>query len=153
VCQRKRLCAAAARLYREAIAAKPDLASGHRYNAACAAALAGCGAGEDVAKLTDAARAGLRQQALDWLRADLDASRGQLDKEPATARPVVAGRMQHWLRDPDFAGVRGPEALARLPEAERHDWQRLWQNVEALGHRAAGRAPAAATEAAGGQQR
>jgi hypothetical protein len=25
--------------------------------------------------------------------------------------------------------VRGPDALARLPEAERGDWQRLWANA------------------------
>ena len=124
--------AAAARLSREAIAAKPDLAATVlRYNAACAAALAGCGAGEDAAKLTDAERAGLRRQALDWLRADLDAWRGLLDKEPTKARPTVAQTMRHWLRDPDFNGVRGPDALARLPEAERAGWRTLWADVAA----------------------
>jgi hypothetical protein len=25
--------------------------------------------------------------------------------------------------------VRQPEALAKLPEAERHQWQKLWQDV------------------------
>jgi hypothetical protein len=40
--------------------------------------------------------------------------------------------MQHWLGDPDFNGVRGPDALAKLPEAERLKWQRLWEQVEAL---------------------
>ncbi len=40
--------------------------------------------------------------------------------------------MQHWQQDKDFAGVRGPKALARLPEAERHEWQKLWQDVAAL---------------------
>jgi len=29
----------------------------------------------------------------------------------------------------DFAGVREPEALARLPEAERQSWQELWRRV------------------------
>src|SRR5262249_17904089 len=127
--QMKHLYASAARLYREAIAARPDLVAspgnGLRYNAACAAALAGCGAGEDAAKLTDAERAGLRKQARDWLRADLDAWR----RLPDQARPAVAKTMQHWLRDPDFNGVRGPDALAKLPEAERKDWQELWADV------------------------
>jgi serine/threonine protein kinase/tetratricopeptide (TPR) repeat protein len=131
VCQKKRLYAAAARLYREAISAKPDLVAspvkGVRYNAACAAALAGCGTGEGAAKLSEAERAGFRKQALDWLRADLDLRRGQLDKEPAQ----VAEKMQHWLIDPDFNGVRGPDALARLPEAERERWQKLWADVAA----------------------
>jgi hypothetical protein len=37
--------------------------------------------------------------------------------------------MQHWLKDTDFAGVRGPEALAKLPETERRAWQKLWSDV------------------------
>ena len=42
-----------------------------RYNAACAAALAGSGRGHDTGKLKDDELARLRKQALDWLRADL----------------------------------------------------------------------------------
>jgi hypothetical protein len=30
------------------------------------------------------------------------------------------------------AGVRGAESLARLPEAERQAWQKLWDDVAAL---------------------
>ena len=44
--------------------------------------------------------------------------------------------MQHWLRDADFGGVRGPDALARLPAMERPAWQKLWEEVEALRQRA-----------------
>jgi len=147
VCEKKHLYAAAASLYREAIAAKPDLvaspSNGVRYNAACAAALAGCGAGEDAARLTDAERARLRKQALDWMRADHDAWRGLLDKDPAKARPVVAELMQGWLRDGDFASVRGPDALANLPDAERKDWQKLWADVAEALRRAGDRPPQA----------
>jgi len=39
-------------------------------------------------------------------------------------------------RDRDFAGVRGDEALAKLPEAERHEWRKLWQDVAELERRA-----------------
>jgi Flp pilus assembly protein TadD len=131
---------AAARLYGEAIAAEPAVvaspANGRRYNAACAAALAGCGAGEAGAKLNDAESAGLRRQALEWLRADLDAWRSLLDKEPDKIRPKVAQQMQHWLRDADFNGVRGPDALAKLREAERVQWQKLWADVAATEARA-----------------
>jgi hypothetical protein len=45
--------------------------------------------------------------------------------------------MQRWQDDADFAGVRGVEALGRLPAAERPDWQKLWQAVEELRQRAA----------------
>ena len=78
----------------------------------------------------------LRRQALAWLRADLKAWSQQLDRDPDKARPRVVKAMQHWQGDPDFAGVRGPEALARLPAVERQEWQTLWEDVAALRRRA-----------------
>jgi serine/threonine-protein kinase len=136
----KHLDAAAARLYGEAFAADPkraeDLQAGHRYNAACAATLAGCGQGQDAAGLDDKERGQLRRQALDWLTSDLQAWHRLLEKEPDKARPVVAQQLQHWLYDPDFNGMRGAEALARLPEAERQPWQQLWGEVQQLLDRA-----------------
>src|SRR5204862_7263241 len=72
----KHLNASAARFYLSAFEAQPDLAANrdrsHRYHAACAAVLAGCGQGEDAVRLDEPERARLRQQALDWLRADLE---------------------------------------------------------------------------------
>jgi tetratricopeptide (TPR) repeat protein len=131
----KRSNRAAARFYEEAFAADPKLASdldaAHRYNAACAAALAGCGQGGDTDKLDVTERARLRREALDWLRADLDAWRRLRDREPDQARSAAAVTqvLQHWLVDPDLASVRGPEALAKLPEAEQRAWQALWSGV------------------------
>jgi WD40 repeat protein/serine/threonine protein kinase len=137
----KELYAASARWYGEAFAAQAaladDLDSGHRYNAACAAALAGCGQGNDAEGLGDEERARLRRQALDWLRADLQAWGRLLDKDPGKG-PAAVQTLHHWLEDPDFAGVRGAEAVARLPETDRADWEKLWQEVEALRQRAAG---------------
>jgi hypothetical protein len=40
--------------------------------------------------------------------------------------------LQHWLGDADFNGMRGPDALAKLPQAERGAWQRLWEEVAGL---------------------
>jgi tetratricopeptide (TPR) repeat protein len=37
-----------------------------------------------------------------------------------------------WQTDPALASVRDPAALARLPAAERQQWQRLWADVAAL---------------------
>jgi hypothetical protein len=137
----KKRYAASLCFYREAFAEMPkladDLKAQHRYNAACAAALAGCGQGKDADKVDSKERARLRQQALDWLRADLKAYRQVLEKLAGKADPVIAQRIQHWLQDEDFAGVRGAEALGKLPEAERKEWQKLWQEVEALRQRAA----------------
>ena len=50
----------------------------------------------------------------------------------------VIQKLAHWLEGTDFNGVRGEKALAGLPEAERADWQKLWQEVEALRQWAAG---------------
>jgi hypothetical protein len=52
-----------------------------------------------------------------------------LDKEPDKVRPVLVQQMRHWLVDTDFAGVRGPQALDKLPAAERQPWQKLWDDA------------------------
>jgi serine/threonine-protein kinase len=134
-----------ARLYAEAFRADPkpaeDMIPGHRYNAACAAALAGYGQGKDDPPPGEAARAELRQQALDWLKADLAARGRMLDAGDPKARAYVAWTLQHWKKDNDLAGVRDPAALARLPEAERKPWQALWADVDALLARAQGGQP------------
>ena len=117
-----------------------------RYDAACAATLACCGQGKDADKLDSEERARLRQQALDWLRADLKAYRQVMEKSAGKAGPEITLQMQHWLKDADFAGVRGSESLSKLPEAERKDWQKLWEEVESL-RQSAAKQPKAARSA------
>jgi hypothetical protein len=124
--------AAAARLYTGAFTAHPHLLDGpstrNRYRAACAAAMAGSGQGRDATDLDEATRVAFRRQALDWLRAELEARRRLLAKEPGKVL-AVARDLQDWLWDSPFAGLRGPDALARLPEAERQEWQELWTDI------------------------
>jgi hypothetical protein len=127
--------AAAVRFYAEAFDAQPawaeDLQAGHRYNAACAAALAGCGQGKDPPP-GDEARARLRRRALRWLRADLAAWRERLARGPAAVRATVVERLRHWRQDSDLGGVRDKGPLARLPAEERQEWQKLWADVKDL---------------------
>jgi hypothetical protein len=143
LCQQpyKQLNAAAARFYTEAFAADSkvlgDLRAPHGYSAACAAALAGCGRGTDAAGLDDAERSRLRRQALTWLRAQLAEWHKWSDGGEAKPRADTQQAMTIWLGDTNLARVRGPTALAGLPEAERRDWEKLWQEVEELGKRAA----------------
>jgi tetratricopeptide (TPR) repeat protein len=136
LCHYKGLYAAAARLWAEALLADPKLANDrqkrHRYNAACAAALAGCGRGKDDPPPDESARTRLRQQALDWLKAELAAWSGMWEKGPSQAGQEITRKLRHWKVDPDLAGVRDPEALARLPEPERRRWQALWAAVDEL---------------------
>ncbi len=135
LCLAKKLDAAAARLYAEALAANPRLAEDrrtqHPYNAACAAALAGCGQGEDDPAPDEAGRAKLRGQALDWLKAELAAWTRLLDHDGRSAKFIVQ-TLKHWKADPDLAGVRDAEELAKRPEAERPSWRALWDEVDRL---------------------
>jgi hypothetical protein len=139
----KQLNAAAARFYADAFTAEPklaeDLRTRHRYNAACAAVVAGCGRGKDADKLDEREQARLRRQGLAWLRADLAARSKSLKRDGAKVQPVVRQTMQQWLADTNFAGVRDPKALAKLPEAERQDWQKLWADVQELLAKAGGK--------------
>jgi tetratricopeptide (TPR) repeat protein len=122
-------------LYVAAFAADPKLADtlkgGHRYHAACSAALA-AGKGEDAARLDDKERTRLRQQALDWLNADLAIYKTLMASGPANVRLLVQQRLKHWQKDSDLAGLRDKAALAELPTAEREQWQRLWAEVAVL---------------------
>jgi tetratricopeptide (TPR) repeat protein len=130
----KQLYATSTRLSQEAFAAQPMLADGlgahHGYNAARAAALAGCGQGKDQPRPDQAKRGAWRKQALAWLRADLVTYAKLVEGGPAQARAAVGQRLEHWRQDPDLAGVRDAAALAHLPEAERDRWRRLWAEVE-----------------------
>jgi Flp pilus assembly protein TadD len=136
LCQQyKKRYAAAARFYGDAFTTDPRLANDlryHRYNAACAAALAAAGQGEDAAKLPDKLQARLRQQALGWLQEDLAAWKKVAENGPAQARALVQKTLQHWQQDPDLASLRDKAALAKLPEAERQAWQKLWADVDAM---------------------
>jgi serine/threonine protein kinase/Tfp pilus assembly protein PilF len=129
VCRARKLHHAAARLYADAFA-DPKLAdeekASHRYAAACCAALAASARGEDAARLDDEARAGLRKQALDWLRADLTVlTAGEV------GRSRVARVLRHWQTDPDLFGIRDKAALDKLPVNEQKAFAQLWANVAA----------------------
>jgi tetratricopeptide (TPR) repeat protein len=135
----------AIRLYEAAFKAEPNLAEhwdkGHRYNAACAAALAGAGQGAEAAKLPEDEKASLRRTARDWLQAELGAVRKKLDEGRALVVMQAERRLTHWQQDTDLAGVRDSEKLDGLPEAERKAWQALWADVAGLLQKARKRFP------------
>ena len=128
--------AAAASLYADAFAVSPpapdDTGSTHRYTAACAAALAGCGRGEGGATLGEADRARWRGQAREWLRADLAGWARTLESGPESDRLLVRRRLAHLWADPDLAVLFDHDALDRLPPAERQECRTLWGEVDAL---------------------
>jgi tetratricopeptide (TPR) repeat protein len=143
LCQNyKKLYATSAAWYAEAFAVEPraaeDLMARHRYDAACAAALAGNGTGHDAGKLTELERTRLRQQALDWLRADLELWRQRAQAGKPQDRQVARTALGHWQRDTDLAAVRDAASLRKLSVQEQQAWRQLWADVAELLKRAAG---------------
>jgi tetratricopeptide (TPR) repeat protein len=94
-----------------------------RYAAACAAVKASTGEGQPG----EPVRESRRRQALDWLQAIL-LERAKLLQDAA----AVDWSVSAWQTDPALDGVRDPASLAKLPAAERDEWQRLWLEVAAF---------------------
>ena len=142
-CQFQGRHAAAARLYADAFAADPKLAEDvkaeTRYRAACSAAVAGSGGGADGAGLSEPERARWRQQAREWLRLDLAAWKKWLEAATPADRAEAQKPLARWRENPDLAGLREPEALDKLPPAERQECRALWSDLDAQLKRA--RAP------------
>ncbi len=128
--------ALAARWFGEALerdaAPAVDRRMQHAYNAACCAALAGCGQGLDDSPPDEAAREKLRGQALTWLDAELDRWTKDLESATAEIRVVVARTLKHWQTDKDLAGIREAAEMAKLPESERTAFDALWKRVNEL---------------------
>jgi tetratricopeptide (TPR) repeat protein len=135
--------ATSARLYAEAFDADPnsvgEIRAEIRYSAACAAVQAGCGQGKDASKPDAAECARLRGRAVAWLRADLSGWLTEMKTGTKSSRNGVIYEMEWWQQDPALACVRGDQALAKLPEAERHEWHGLWEEVEELRQQAWGK--------------
>jgi serine/threonine-protein kinase len=125
-----------ARLYTDAFQADPKLVetvdTRHRYDAACSAALASAGKGDDKLPLNEPAKARWREQAIDWLRADLVFWTKQAQSADPMARSRVSQTLQGWKTETDLAGIRDETALQALPEDERKACRALWAEVEAL---------------------
>jgi tetratricopeptide (TPR) repeat protein len=119
--------------YEEAIRLDPNIEGVYHaldaclYPAACAAVRAAVGEGTDKSPLSAPERAGLRRKALQRLRASLELKGKRLKDSKLTASSLVT-----WQADPALASVRDQAALAKLPDAEREEWQRLWADVATL---------------------
>ena len=139
LCLYKRLNVAAARLYTQAFAADAKLAErvrpSNRFYAACAAALAGAGQGDDAGQVDDKGRAELRGQAVVWLRAELAAWAGRLKDDP---KAVAEARraLSYFKTTSDLASLRDADAVDKLPDDERDACHKLWADVDALLRRA-----------------
>ncbi len=136
LCLVKGFPAAAARLYAEAFDLHPGSAmeafGDPRLHAARAAALAGCGRGNDGASLAEPERQRWRRQALVWIEADCFVRRQDLKGENRSQQAAARTRLGTWRWLTDLAPLREPAELQKLPEAERRDWQALWAGLDDL---------------------
>jgi WD40 repeat protein/serine/threonine protein kinase/tetratricopeptide (TPR) repeat protein len=146
VCKRQHRYVAATRFYTDAFIADPSLAddvgAGHRYDALCCSLWATAGLGTDADKLDDPQRTRLRQQALAWARSDLDMWRKRVDssldrypagiRDPDVDRYLALAALKRWRTDPDLAGIRDPDAVAKLPEEQRQACEQLWAAVASV---------------------
>ena len=123
-----------ARLFAGAFQADPklaeDMTAHNRYNAACAAARAAAGKGDDKPPLSEPEQARWRKQALDWLKADLAHWTRQARSGPPQAKAIVKPTLDHWKADAALAAIRDEDSLTRLPEDERKAGRSLWAEVE-----------------------
>jgi serine/threonine-protein kinase len=140
MCDERRWPAAAARLYADAFVADPKLGdnpqSRTRHQATGVAIKAGVGLGEDGPLPDEAARKRWRTQARDWFRADLRLYANKLEAGKPNDRSAIVKNLEHWKVCPDLGPVHDPTARSKIPEAERKEWQALWEEVEALLKRA-----------------
>jgi serine/threonine-protein kinase len=131
--------AASCRLYQAAFATQPALLddfTGHfRFEAACAAAQAGCGLGNDAANLDTDSRARLRDQAFAWLKADLEAWVHKHALGHPGDRSLACQTVRIWQQSTALACVRDKQALSKLDSLERERWNSLWADVSALASR------------------
>ena len=135
-CQFEGRYRAAVEIYAEVLAADTRLADDvfgeTRYRAACTAAAAGSGRGRDADGLDEAERARWRQQARDWLRADLEELR-RLSKSARKGLPgFLRETLKHWSTDPDLAALRDPNACQGLLPEEQKAFQDLCDQLRIL---------------------
>ncbi len=133
----KQQYADAVHLYRKALAADatlPSMEKTVRLNAARAAIQASAGRGVDPPALAD--RAGFRNVALTWLRAELTMRKRTFERRNSEG-PDVHQEMLLWLNDSLFVPVRHPFFLSTLTPEEREVWGEFWNEVRKLRDRTA----------------
>jgi hypothetical protein len=88
--------------------------------------------GEAFPPAAEAARARLREQALDLLRVEVKTQAQRLSSASPVEATAARQVLETLLSLPVLAGVRNPAGLADLPEPERQVWQALWQEIDRL---------------------
>ena len=127
--------AQSARFYAEAITADPKLVNSpaelHALRAATAAAKAGRGDGDD-GKLDETERCRFRKQAITHLRTLLDSVDKALPTAELSVRRSFKSLLYHCKATVDFAGIRDPEQVNKLPAEEQNLCKAFWSDLDKL---------------------
>jgi len=132
LCEDRGFHATGASLWADVITSRPALLAEHGYEAAAAAALAGCGVGNDAQELGEAERAEFRAQAVQWLNRQLDACEQKLARKRQDDVISVNDALREWRTSWKLAGLRDPDRLAHLPAREQEACQELWRRLAEL---------------------
>ena len=135
ICLYRGRFAQGARSYAEAIAADPKLVNDplelHALRAATTAARAGQGEG-DARKLDETDRSRFRKQAITHLRALLDSVEKSLPTADLALRRSLKSLVYRCKATVDFAGIREPEQINKLPADEQNSCNAFWSDVDKL---------------------
>jgi hypothetical protein len=74
-------------------------------------------------------------QAIAWLRLNLAAIKRRLDAGQEEDPAGLARSLEHWLRDPDLAGIRDAKYLALMPDGELAACEHLWREYNDISAR------------------
>jgi tetratricopeptide (TPR) repeat protein len=71
-----------------------------------------------------------RARAAAWMSADLDALSASAKSDEIPRRVLAVRTIGRWRRDRRLDGVRGPDAIAKLPAEEQATWTSLWARLD-----------------------
>ena len=94
--------------------------------------LATAGQSENAVSMDESERTRLRQQGLDWMRADLNLRRRQLKSDLSADWAMALTALRDWQNNKDLGSIREPAALAQMLADEQQSFTRFWAEVEAL---------------------
>ncbi|HEX4794314.1 MAG TPA: serine/threonine-protein kinase [Humisphaera sp.] len=134
-CQAARRTVAGANLWTAVFSSNSAEAAKYRRWAIATASLAGCGQGADATSLSDPQRQAWRDQAREWLAAELAAaSPAPTPSPPAPAdQAATAARTNLAVlqKSPDLAPLHDPARLQKFSSEEQAAWADLWARMDA----------------------
>jgi tetratricopeptide (TPR) repeat protein len=104
-----------------------------RVGGAIHALKASIGTVKDAAQLSETEKTEYRQQALAWLKDEIAVLHKHLNGAPKNnvrVRALLGGLL--FQQTSYWQSVRDEKALAKIPQPERQEWQKLWLKVEFL---------------------